>query len=45
MGNSKIKPKGWHSKRHRTSEAQEISRDKYKEGRGPNMRKGKKRKK
>lgn len=45
MGNSKLKPKGWHSKRHQTREAQDASREKYKEGRGPNVRKGRKRQK
>lgn len=45
MGNSKNKPKGWHSRRHRTREAQDLAREEYQKGRGPNIRKGRKRKK
>lgn len=36
---------GWHSRRHQTSEAQEAARERYQQGRGPNVRKGRRRQK
>jgi hypothetical protein len=45
MGNSKLKPKGWHSRRHETRDAQDEARERYQQGRGPNVRKGRKRRK
>lgn len=29
MGNSQNKPKGWHSRRHETNEAQTAARERY----------------
>ena len=40
MGNSTLKPKGWWSRRHKTREAQDEARERYQEGRGPNMHHG-----
>ena len=45
MGNSNLKPKGWWSRRHETREAQDEARGRYQQGRGPNVRKGRKRQK
>lgn len=39
MGNSKLKPKGWWSKRHKTREAQDAARERYQYERGPKARK------
>ena len=40
---AEAKAAGWHSRRHETREAQDAARRRYQEGRGPNMRKGKRR--
>lgn len=41
MGNSKIKPKGWWSRRHKTREAQDAARERYQSEHGPDARKRK----
>lgn len=39
MGNSKLKPKGWWSRRHETRQAQDEARERYQSMRGPAARK------
>lgn len=45
MGNSKLKPAGWWSRRHKTREAQDAARERYKaeHGRKARQRKAKER--